>query len=276
MKKDKLQSFEDYKKQIKRRKNLILTAQISILILFFALWELLAYTGVINVFLVSKPTDIFNLFIQYVKQGTLFDHLSISISETLLGLIIGTILGLIIATILYLFETLSKICEPYLVVLNALPKTALAPILIIWAGTGVKGIVVVSVSLSLVITVISAYSYFISVDQSLIKMLKTFKASRWQILTKVIYPSNIANLLSLIKINIGLSWIGVIVGEFLVSRGGLGYLIVYGGQVFKLDLVMMGVILLAIIALLMYESVNLLEYYFRHHHHRKRKEKRRN
>ena len=164
-----------------------------------------------------------------------------------------------IAIILWFFHSVSKILDPFLVVLNALPKTALAPILIIWAGTNLKGIVVVSISLSIVITIISTLTYFNSVDYNLIKMMKVYKATKTQILTKIIYPSNIENIFSIIKVNIGLSWVGVIVGEFLVSKEGIGYLVVYGGQVFKLDLVMMGVIILSIIALIMYKIINIIE-----------------
>ena len=147
--------------------------------------------------------------------------------------------------------------------MNALPKTALAPILIIWAGTGIKGITVVAMSISLVLTIITAYNYFQMMEEDKIKMLKSFKATKWQILTKLILPSNIPNIVSIIKINIGMTWVGVIVGEFLVSRAGIGYLIVYGSQVFRMDLVMMGVIVLAVIAFIMYEVVNLIEISFK-------------
>ncbi|WP_338691029.1 ABC transporter permease [Paraclostridium sordellii] len=156
-------------------------------------------------------------------------------------------------------ERLSKVLDPFLVVLNALPKTALAPILIVWAGAGVNGIIVIAITISVVVTILSAYNYFISVDEEKVKMLKSFGASKLQILTKLIFPSNIGNLINLTKINIGMAWVGVIVGEFLVSRYGLGYLIVYGGQVFKLDLVMMGVIVLALCALIMYQILNIAE-----------------
>ncbi len=253
-------NVKEYNKQIRNEKIFIFISQITIFVLFIFLWELTTKLNIIDSFLVSSPSAIFNLFIEYIKNNSLLPHIRISILETILGLIIGTVLGLLIATILYIFPILSKIFDPYLVVLNALPKTALAPILIIWAGTNIKGIVVVSISLSIVVTIISTLTYFKSVDENLIKMMKTMSASKIQILFKVIYPSNIDNILSIIKVNIGMSWVGVIVGEFLVSREGIGYLVVYGGQVFKLDLVMMGVFLLAIIALLMYESVNIIEW----------------
>ena len=255
----KFSSYQDYKKAKLHNDIFILLIQIAILIFFFIAWELSARFGLINEFLVSKPSSIIKLFIEYISTDNLLSHVYISVLETLLGLIIGTIIGFIIATLLYLFPTLSKILNPYLVVLNALPKTALAPILIIWAGTNLKGIVVVSISLSIVITIISTLTYFNSVDYNLIKMMKVYKATKTQILTKIIYPSNIENIFSIIKVNIGLSWVGVIVGEFLVSKEGIGYLVVYGGQVFKLDLVMMGVIILSIIALIMYKIINIIE-----------------
>ena len=259
-----IESVEQFKKIKRRHKALVLLSQIGIAVLFLVAWEVLASLNVINVFLVSKPTDIFNLFLKYLKSGELFGHIRISVYETLLGLIIGTLLGLLIGILLWWNETIAKILDPFLVVLNALPKTALAPILIIWAGTGIKGIVLVAVSLSIVVTIMSSYNYFISADKEQIKMLKTMGANKFQILTKLILPSNIPNIINIIKINIGMSWVGVIVGEFLVSREGIGYLVVYGGQVFKLDLVMMGVFILGVLALLMYLILNYIEKYYRY------------
>lgn len=256
-------SFKEYKSNKKKEKIIILFAQIILLISFVFLWEMLVNFNVLNEFLVSKPSSILNLFISYMSQNTLLNHIGISVIETVLGLIIGTTLGLVFALILYFFDILYKISEPYLTILNALPKTALAPIIIIWAGTNMKGIILVSVSLSLVITIISSYTYFVNTDKDHIKMMKVFKANKFQILKKVILPSNFANILSIIKINIGLSWVGTIIGEFLVSKNGIGYLLMYGGQVFRLDLVMMGVIILSIIAFIMYEIIAIIEKHFR-------------
>ena len=255
----KIDTFNQYKKEKQNKKILVLFIQISIFVLFILSWELLVNFNVLNEFLISKPSAILNLFIEYNKENLLWNHVGISLLETIVGLIIGTTLGFIIATILYLIPTLSNILDPYLIVLNALPKTALAPILIIWAGTNLKGIIVVSVSLSIIVTIISLLTYFNNVDPDLIKMMKAFKANKLQMLFKIIYPSNISNIFSIIKVNIGMSWVGVIIGEFLVSREGIGYLVVYGGQVFKLDLVMMGVFILAILALIMYKIVNIIE-----------------
>ena len=272
MMKRKISSLEDFKKEKRRKKGLILFSQFALLFLFLASWELFARLGVINTFLVSKPSDIWNLFFIYLKNGEIFRHMKVSLLETLYGLVIGTGLGILI--VLWWFPTLSRILDPFLVVLNALPKTALAPILIIWAGTGMKGIVVVAISLSIVITILSSYHAFNSIDEEQIKMMKTLGASKWQILIKLILPANIPNLINIVKINIGMAWVGVIVGEFLVSREGIGYLVVYGGQVFKLDLVMMGVFILGVLALLMYLLLNGVEKYFRtYRYHGRRKKK---
>lgn len=244
----------------RRKKKLkINIIQVFLLISLVLLWELLSKFNIIDSFLFSSPSRIFDILVLYVKNGELWKHIEISVVETLLGLIIGTLLGIIIAILLWLNDFLAKILDPFLVVLNALPKTALAPILIIWAGTGIKGITTVAISISIVITIISAYGYFTSVDDEKIKMMRSFNANKWQILYKLIIPSNFANIVSIVKINIGMAWVGVIVGEFVVSRAGIGYLIVYGSQVFKMDLVMMGVFVLAIIAFVMYEVVNIIE-----------------
>lgn len=253
----------EYLKSIKKEKRIVFFSQWLLLIGFLALWEILARLNIIDVFLFSKPSDIYALFVKYLQTGELLKHILISSYETVVGLVIGTVLGILIAIFLWWSERLSKILDPFLVVLNALPKTALAPILIVWAGAGMKGIIVIAITISVVVTILSAYNYFISVDEEKIKMLKSFGATKFQILTKLIFPSNIGNLINLTKINIGMAWVGVIVGEFLVSRYGLGYLIVYGGQVFKLDLVMMGVIVLAVCALVMYQVLNIAEKIYR-------------
>lgn len=253
---NKLNPYQIAKK--KERKKVVIT-QILVFVLFIIFWELAARFNLINDFLFSSPSQIMKVIINYFKTGSIYKHIGISLLETILGLVIGTSLGILIAVIIWWNKFLSKVLDPFLVVLNALPKTALAPILIIWAGTGITGITVVAVSISLVLTIISAYNYFISVEEEKIKMFKSFGSTKLQILFKLIIPSNISNILNIIKINIGMTWVGVIVGEFLVSRAGIGYLIVYGSQVFKMDVVMAGVIILAVIAYLMYMSLSIIE-----------------
>ena len=168
-------------------------------------------------------------------------------------------MGIIIAIILWWSSFISKVSEPFLVILNALPKVALGPVIIIWVGAGMPAIIVMALAISLIVTILNVLNGLINTDKEKIKMAETFNANKLQILTKIVMPANISTLFNTLKVNIGLSLVGVISGEFLVSKGGIGYLIVYGGQVFKLDLVMTSVIILAIVAAVMYESIEILE-----------------
>lgn len=195
----------------------------------------------------------------YIKKGNLFYHVGISVFETIVGFIAGTLLGMIIAVGLWWSDFWAKVLDPYLVMLNSLPKTALAPIIIIWVGAGYSGIIVTAITISIIVTIMNMYVSFSSVDEDKIRLLNTFGATKLQLLQKIVLPSSIPTLVSTLKINIGLSWVGVIVGEFLVSKAGIGYLIVYGGQVFKLDIVMMSVFILSIISAIMYKLVAMLE-----------------
>ena len=171
-------------------------------------------------------------------------------------------MGTVIAVILWWSEFLSKVLEPYLVILNSLPKIALGPIFIVWFGAGTTSIIVIALAISLIVSILEVLNGFLATDEEQIKLVKTFGAGRLQIFTKVVLPANLPVIINSLKINVGLSWVGVIVGEFLVSKSGLGYLIVYGGQVFQLDLVMASVIILCIAAGIMYKAVVLLQQLF--------------
>ena len=247
-----------YLKKIKLRRGEILITQISIVVIFIALWEILARIGKIDSFITSQPSRVLETFLN-LSSNDLLRHLKITCIETLVGFSLGTIMGVVISIILWWSPFMSKVSEPFLVVLNALPKIALGPIIIIWVGSGTPAIIVMALAISLIVTILNILNGLISTDKEKIKMAETFNASKLQILTKIVIPANISTLFNTLKVNIGLSLVGVISGEFLVSKGGLGYLIVYGGQVFKLDLVMTSVIILAIVAAVMYESIEILE-----------------
>ena len=252
---------EERKKYLRKQKFnkiLVLGSQILILAIFLGLWELLANKGIIDSFITSSPSRIINTFANFSSNNLLM-HIKVTVYETILGFVIGIILGVVIAIILWWSEFLSKVFEPYLVVLNSLPKVALGPIIIIWVGAGTKAIIVMAIAISLIVTILDILNGFLNTDKDLIKMARTFGANRFQILTKVVIPANISTFINSLKINIGLSLVGVISGEFLISKAGLGYLITYGGQVFKLDLVMSSIIILGIFAGFMYGVVTILE-----------------
>lgn len=252
-------SHEKFLQSVKRRKRSIFIVQVSILVLGLILWEVAAHFKWIDPFIMSSPSRIWKLFIEYVLRGRLHHHVLVSVTETIVGFTAGTILGLLVSIGLWWSNFWAKVFDPYIVILNSLPKTALAPIIIIWVGAGYSGIIVTAISVSIVVTIMNTYNSFISTDGDKIKLLDTFGATKFQVLKKLVLPSSIPDLISTLKISIGLSWVGVIVGEFLVSKAGIGYIIVYGSQVFKLDIVMMGVVILAVISALMYRLIASIE-----------------
>jgi len=250
---------ELYIKGVKRKQKTIQITQIGLLVFALILWEIAGKLNWIDTFLTSSPSAIWSLFLDYLANGHLFYHVGISLFETLIGFTLGTILGIIIAICLWWSEFWAKVLDPYMVILNSLPKTALAPIFIILFGAGYKGIIVTAISVSIVVTIMNMFLSYKSVDDDKLRLLQTFGATKFQILRKVVIPSSIPDLISTLKVNIGLSWVGVIVGEFLVSKAGIGYLIVYGMQVFKLDLVMMNVMVLGFISAVMYKAISSIE-----------------
>jgi NitT/TauT family transport system permease protein len=250
---------EDYIKKIKRDRVKVAIFRIAILVVFIALWEVAARLKWIDPFLTSSPTRIINSFLSFVKEGTLLKHILVTCYETVLGFMLGTLLGAFIAIILWSSPFTSKVLDPYLVVLNALPKVALAPIVIFWVGNGMTAIIVIALLISIVTTIITVLTGFNEVDKGKLKLMQTLQATKFQTLKYLVFPANIQVLISALKINVGLSWVGVIMGEFLVAREGLGFLIVYGGQISQLDMVMMSIVILSIIAFVMYKVVSRLE-----------------
>lgn len=250
---------ELYLKKRKREKIKIVLMRVFILVAFIALWEIAAQLKWIDPFLTSSPSRIVKSLIKFINDGTLFRNIWVTCYETIIGFILGTLLGVIISVLLWSSETASKVLDPYLVVLNALPKVALAPIIIFWVGNGVSAIIVITLLISIVTTIISILTGFKEVDSGKLLLMRTFGASKLQVLNNLIFPASVPTIISALKINVGLSWVGVIMGEFLVAREGLGFLIIYGGQIAQLDTVMMSIVILSIIAFLMYEIVAVVE-----------------
>ena len=249
----------DYLTSVKRKKRLVSFLRAALLLLFLGIWELLAYFGLIDPFITSSPSRIAACLARLFAEGSLLTHLGISCLETVAGFVLGTLIGACIAVALWWSELLCKVLEPYLVVLNALPKVALGPIIIVWAGAGTGSIIIMTLAISLVVTVLEVLNAFLSTDKEKLLLLRTMGASKRQLFTKAVLPANLKSIVSSLKVNVGLSWVGVIMGEFLVSQAGLGYLITYGSQVFQMDLVMTSVVLLAVAATVMYELISLLE-----------------
>lgn len=248
-----------YLKRIKRNNLIIRFFQLLIIILFIIIWQILSDFKIIDTFIFSSPKLVFNCLINLYNTNNLLPHIWVTIYETIISFSLGTILGIIIASILWWNRNIAKIMDPYLTILNSLPKVALGPIIIIWFGSGIKSIIFMALLISLIITIINVYQGFICINNNQIKLMKSFKANKLQIYFKLILPGSINTILSSIKINISMSLIGVIMGEFLVSKSGIGYLIVYGSQVFNLNLVITGIFILCFVSAVMYYLVSLLE-----------------
>ncbi len=246
-------------KKTKRNSCIIHLTQISILVIFLLLWEFLSLFGVIDSFLFSSPDRIFTTVKNLYIDGELFIHIGTTLFETIIGFILASMVGTIIAVIFWWSNFLRRVFEPYVVVLNSLPKIALGPLIIIWFGAGTKAIIFMTFLVTVIVTIINMFAGFNEVDKDKILLLKSLGAKKSKIFTKLIMPASLPTFVSTLKINVGMSWIGSIMGEYLVSRQGIGYLIVYGGQVFKLDLVMTGTVILCLLAALMYLVVAFFE-----------------
>lgn len=255
--------FSTEHKRIIRKKKiktlLIHLSQIILLIGALVVWELLAKYEVINTFISSSPSRIISTIIKLYNEQNLFNHIWTTVYETIISFGIGTIIGIFIAIILWWNSFIYKVIDPYLTIINSLPKVAIGPIIIIYFGANIKSIIIMALLISVIVTVITVYNGFISTDQNRINLLKSFKATKYQIFKYAILPSSYPTIISSLKINISMTLIGVIMGEFLVSKEGIGYLITYGSQVFNLNLVMSGIIILLIVSYLMYLIVSYME-----------------
>ena len=226
---------------------------------FIAVWEACAQSGIINDFIFSSPSRIMKCFVSMCADGSLFRHVWVTLYETFISFFLVIGIGLTAAVLMWLSRSFSKIIEPYIVVLNSLPKSALAPILIVWLGNNIRTIIISAISVAVFGTILTLYTGFMEMDADKIKLIKTLGGTRFHVLTKVLIPGNLAVILNTMKVNMGLSLVGVIIGEFLAANEGLGYLIIYGSQVFKLDWVMLSIIILCLMATLLYQLINILE-----------------
>ncbi|AIQ47645.1 ABC transporter permease [Paenibacillus sp. FSL R7-0273] len=253
------QKHLDYKKQKRRWGSRVMAVRASLLVLFFLFWEAGVRLGWIDELLFSYPTKVFRQIWKDMASGSLWPHLGMTVGETAVGFVLGTLLGTLLAVIIWWSPFLSAVLDPYMVVFNSMPKVALGPIFIVMFGAGFTAIVITTLSITVIITTLVVYNSFCSVDPNLVKVVRSFGASRVQEFNKVILPASFPAIVSTLKVNVGMSWVGVIVGEFLVAKSGLGYLIIYGFQVFNFTLVMSSLLIIAAVATAMYQLVVYVE-----------------
>ena len=250
---------ELYIRNHKQHKRAISFSRLLLFAAFLIIWELASTLGLIDSFFFSSPSLVAMCAYRMMSDGTLFVHIGVTLLETLVSFFLVFILGIATAMLLWYSDKLSEILEPYLVILNSLPKSALAPLLIVWLGTGMKTIIVAGISVAVFGSIISLYTGFNEVDKNRLTLIRTLGGTKRDCFMQVIMPGSVPTIISTIKVNIGLALVGVIIGEFLAARRGLGYLIIYGSQVFQLNMVIMSIIILCVIALGLYQGVQVLE-----------------
>lgn len=233
--------------------------QLALLVALLAYWELASRMHWIDALLFSSPSRVGELLYTKSLDGSLWIHVGVTLWETLVGFLLGTLVGTAVAALIWWFGFLSRVLDPYIVVLNSLPKVALGPLFIVAFGPGALSIIATTLSITVIITILVVYNSFKEVDPNYSKVIRIFGGSKRQVFQHVVLPATYPTIVSTLKVNVGLSWVGVIVGEFLVSKEGLGYLIIYGFQVFNFTLVIGSVIIIAIAATLMYQAVAYLE-----------------
>ena len=249
-------------KKIRRHRQTVILLRILILLFFLLQWELCANAGIIDSFIFSSPSRIVTCFLKMAEDGSVFRHIGITLYETLASFLLVTLFSILIAVLLWCFHGLSEILDPYMVVLNSLPKSALAPLLIVWLGANTTTIIVAGMSVAIFGSILNIYTSFSTTDQEKIRLIYTLHGKRCHALAKVVLPGSIPAIISNMKVNIGLCLVGVIIGEFLAARSGLGYLIIYSSQVFKLDWLLMSICILCIIAVLLYTMISLVEKWY--------------
>lgn len=248
-----------YLKKQRNKKIIVNISRAAILLLILGIWELCAQLKVIDPFITSSPSRVAITIAELYNNGTLFYHIGITLAETIAGFILAVALGYTVAVVLWASDTVHKVLEPYIVVLNSLPKIALGPLIIIWIGTGYDAIIFMTVLVSIIVCIMNMLAGFISVDKTKLLLMRSMGANKATTLRKLIIPASLPALMNTLKVAVGLAWIGSIMGEYIVSKAGLGYLIVYGGQVFKLDLVMTATFILCVLAGGMYGIISLVE-----------------
>lgn len=261
MKMDKkiLTAQDTFYLQQERHKKRITVFRILILAGFIILWELAADLGWIDDFLFSSPSRLILCLKNLIAEGILLPHIAVTLLETICSFLLVIGITILAAILLWISKSVSETAEPYMVILNSLPKSALAPLLIVWLGSGYRTIIVTGISVAIFGSILSLYQGFMAVSPDQTRLIRTLGGNRRHVLTKVILPANIPNLFSIMKVDIGLCLVGVVIGEFISSRRGLGYMIIYGSQVFKLDWVILGIVILCLIAMALYQTIVILE-----------------
>ena len=252
-------SQREFLERERYHKNKVRICRTMLLVLLLALWELCASLHMIDAFIFSSPTRICSCFMKMAADGSIFLHIGVTLWETLVSFTLVVALGVAAAVALWASRSLSEILEPYLVMLNSLPKSALAPLLIVWLGNNMRTIIVAAVSVAVFGSILTLHTGFKQTDPDKIRLIQSLGGTKRDILFKVLIPSSVPLIISNMKVNVGLCLVGVIIGEFLSAKAGLGYLIIYASQVFKMDMLVMSIVILCIVSTVLYQVIAVLE-----------------
>lgn len=252
---------KNYVRKYKRKKVIVFSIQVLLVLIFLGLWEYLSDKKIINAFIFSAPSKIVKVIMELYVKDNLFQHIWVTLKEVLISFGLGFVLSMILAIIFYSFDMVYKIFDPFITMLNSLPKVAIGPLILIWCGANIKSVIIMALLINLIVSVITIYTGFRKVSSNHLLLFKSFGASKVKTLWYLVIPSSINSIISSLKLNISMSFIGVIMGEFLVSKEGVGYLIIYGTQVFNLDLVLAGVLILVVLSYVLYKPISLIEKY---------------
>ena len=252
---------KNYVRKYKRKKVIVFSIQVLLVLIFLGLWEYLSDRKIINAFIFSAPSKIVKVIMELYVKDNLFQHIWVTLKEVLISFGLGFVRSMILAIIFYSFDMVYKIFDPFITMLNSLPKVAIGPLILIWCGANIKSVIIMALLINLIVSVITIYTGFRKVSSNHLLLFKSFGASKVKTLWYLVIPSSINSIISSLKLNISMSFIGVIMGEFLVSKEGVGYLIIYGTQVFNLDLVLAGVLILVVLSYVLYKPISLIEKY---------------
>jgi NitT/TauT family transport system permease protein len=251
-------AYAAYLRSLKRRAFSIQLWQIGLVLALLVVWEVAPRVGWINPMLTSYPSAIARTFMTMLKDGSLTTHTLATLTETVVGFVGGMLLGTLCAVVLWWSSYLYRVLDPFIVVLNAIPKIALVPIFYIWLGD-VASIYAMAIAISVFVTILMLYTGFQAIDPDKIKLVRLFGASRFKVLTKIVLPGSVPTMIAALKVNVGLALVGVVVGEFQAAKAGLGYLITYGSQIFQMNLVMTAIVVLAVISSMLFVGIQALE-----------------
>ena len=252
------QEYLDYLRRRRRFRSAVIAVQLAILVVALAFWQVGGALKWWDPLLTSTPSTVWRTFWKLSAEGSLWTNTAVTLEETLISFGVAMVAGVVVATMIWWSPFLSRVLDPYLVVLNAMPKTALGPLFIIWLGMELS-IYGMAISISLIVTILTVTNGFKGVDPNKVKLMRALGANNGQILRKVIYPASLPTLVAAVKVTIGLTLVGVIVGEFLSAKAGLGYMILYGGQVFDMSTVMTAIVVLVVISAALYAAVVAVE-----------------